>query len=227
MLPLLIFLFGLLFGRLLNFCICRITGERQVTQLSSSCRKYKSSILPKYPIIELITASLFLIMYLKVGFLLQLVNYFLLLSILIVVTFIDLEHYIIPNKVLAYGGVLQLVANFYTHQIPYIDAIAGFFTGGIILLLIAVVSKGGMGGGDIKLAAVLGFFLGWQRVIIVFWVAAVLAAMTGITLIAIKRINRKDVIPFGPFLAVGTVACLLWSQLPLAWGLGLFLQPSK
>lgn len=247
MLTLIIFLFGLIIGSFLNVCIYRIPrGESVVSPPSSCpncgnrlrfpdlipvfsyiclkgrCRTCGNPISFKYPLIELLTGFLFLLMYYRFGPIPQLINYLLLSSILMVVTFIDLEHHLIPNKVLACGAVLQLAVNMFTHQISYIDAGTGFLTGGILLLLIAVISKGGMGGGDIKLAAVLGLFLGWQRVITAFWIAAVMAAVTGLTLIALKKKTRKDAIPFGPFLSAGALAGIIWGRPLLAWYLGIF-----
>lgn len=245
--PTLVFLFGLIIGSFLNVCIYRIPrGESVVSPpsacpkcgkgigltdlipilsyifLKGRCRACGSRISARYPLIELLTGLLFLLMYDAAGSVPQLLNYLLLSSILMVVTFTDLEHHIIPNKVLACGAALQLAINFFTHQIPYIDAAAGFLTGGLTLLLIAIISRGGMGGGDIKLAAVIGLFLGWQQVITAFFVASVIASAVSVTLIVLKRKTRKDHIPFGPFLAAGALVSLLWARPLLSWYLGLF-----
>lgn len=247
MLAFLVFLLGLLIGSFLNVCIYRIPkGESVVFPashcpqclrqlgpldlvpvlsylwLKGRCRSCRAKISPSYALIELFTGLVFWLVYSQTGLTPQLINYLLLSSILVVVTFIDLEHYLIPNKVLAVGALLQLAVNLFTQQISLFDAFVGCLTGGGLLLLIAVASKGGMGGGDVKLAAMLGLFLGWQKVLLAFFIAAILGAVAGLILMALKGKGRKDALPFGPFLAMGAMVTLLWGQQLLDWYLGLY-----
>jgi leader peptidase (prepilin peptidase)/N-methyltransferase len=78
-----------------------------------------------------------------------------------------------------------------------------------LFLLIAVLSRGGMGGGDIKLIAMIGAFLGWQAVLVTIFMAAMLSAVVGLSLILLKQKGRKDPIPFAPFLALGAFVAML------------------
>jgi leader peptidase (prepilin peptidase)/N-methyltransferase len=74
-----------------------------------------------------------------------------------------------------------------------------------------------MGGGDVKLAALIGFFLGWKLALVALFLAVLVATVFGIGLIIIKRKSRKDAIPFGPFLALGAFFSLLWGNLMIFW----------
>lgn len=244
---LIVFILGTVIGSFLNVCIYRIPrGESVVFPgshcpacsrrlgpvdlvpilsylvLRGRCRTCTNRISPRYPLIELLTGVLFLVAWYLTGPVPAVFNYWLLSSILVVVTFIDLEHYLIPNKVIAVGAVLQLVLNFFTHQISLTNAGLGFLVGGGLLLVIALVSRGGMGGGDIKLAALLGLFLGWQNVLLGFFAASLAGALTGILLVALKKKGRKDAVPFGPFLSLGALLSLYAGQQLLDWYLSIY-----
>lgn len=190
--------------------------------LVGKCRHCGEKISPRYLLIELVTGFLFLLMYLHTGLIPQLLNYLLLSAVLVVVAAIDLDHYRIPDKVLITGAALQLVLNFFTHQIGFLDAFYGFAAGGFLVFLIAMVKPDGMGGGDIKLTATLGLFLGWQKILLAFFLACFLGAAVGLVMIAVKRKNLKEAVPFGPFLAVAGISSLLWGQQVLHRYLELF-----
>jgi leader peptidase (prepilin peptidase)/N-methyltransferase len=139
--------------------------------------------------------------------------------LMLAIFFIDLEHQIVPNA-LSYPGVLLglLLA---VPQGRFVDALFASAGAGAFFLLIAIISGGGMGGGDIKLAAMMGAFLGWPRIAVALLFAFVMGAAAGVLLIALRRRSRKDPIPFGPALAVGGVIALLWGRAIVAWYLGL------
>lgn len=247
MIGLFIFILGLAIGSFLNVCIYRIPrresiiltpsacplcgrrlGSRDLIpvlsflSLKGRCRFCQAPVSPRYLIVEISTGFLFLAVYWLAGPVPQLANYLLLVAILIAVSFIDLSHCLISNKVLAAGAVLQLILNFFTRQISFIDAGLGFLAGGSLLLVVAIVSQGGMGGGDIKFASVLGLFLGWQNVILTFFVASLMGTIVGLTLIAVQRKKIKDPLPFGPFLAAAALAALGLGNQGVDWYFGLF-----
>jgi leader peptidase (prepilin peptidase) / N-methyltransferase len=98
-----------------------------------------------------------------------------------------------------------------------IDAMVGLCLGGGLFLLIAVLSRGGMGGGDIKLIAMIGAFLGWQAVLVTILFGAFLGALVGLSLIVMKKKGRKDPVPFGPFLAIGALIAMVWGHDLFSW----------
>jgi leader peptidase (prepilin peptidase)/N-methyltransferase len=144
-------------------------------------------------------------------------TYALLFSTLLVVTFIDLEHKIIPDSITLPGMGLGLLAASTVLPPGFIDSLIGLLLGGGFFYLIAVVSRGGMGGGDIKLIAMIGAFLGWQNVLMTIFVGALAGSVVGIFLMIFRGKGRKYAVPFGPFLALGAVVSLLWNQEILNW----------
>ncbi len=242
---LVVFVFGLLAGSFLNVCIYRIyRGEsivfppsrcpgcdRRLTVIElipvvsfllqrGKCRGCGSVISWRYPLVELLTASIYVLLYAYfpgLEFLLQAFFY----SVLIVIFFIDLEHQIIPNRLvlvmLAFALVLQVVRP----QLPWSSALLGALAGGGFLLLLAVVSKGGMGGGDIKLMTVLGFWFGWQSLLLLMFFSFVGGGLTGVFLLVTRLKGRKDPVPFGPFIVVAALVVGLWGESLLSWYLGL------
>lgn len=135
--------------------------------------------------------------------------------LMLAIFFIDLEHQIVPNALSYPGIVLGLILAI--PQERFADALFAAAGAGALFLLIAIVSGGGMGGGDIKLAAMMGAFLGWPRIAVGLLFAFTLGALAGVLLIAMGRRTRKDPIPFGPALAVGGVIALLWGQAITLW----------
>jgi leader peptidase (prepilin peptidase) / N-methyltransferase len=104
----------------------------------------------------------------------------------------------------------------------WLDSLVGVVLGGGIFLLIIVASRGGMGGGDMKLGAMLGAFLGWKLVLVAILIAILAGGVFAIVVLLLRRKGRKDAVPFGPFLALGGVVSLFWGASLLAWYLGTF-----
>jgi leader peptidase (prepilin peptidase)/N-methyltransferase len=137
---------------------------------------------------------------------------------------------IIPNGTviaLVVIGLLYTVARIifpqaFTIQITWLEALIGFFAASVPLFLVAVLSKGGMGGGDIKLMAAAGIFLGWKGIILAMIVGSVVGAVVSLMLIALKRKKRKDLIPFGPFLCLGILVAAVLGPEIIKWYTGLF-----
>jgi len=147
--------------------------------------------------------------------------YALLFSALIVVSFIDLDHMIVPDRITLPGIALGLVAG--TFLLPrWWESLAGFLLGGGLLYFMAWISpylfgKEGMGGGDIKLLAMIGAFLGWQAVLLTVVLGGILGAVVGVGLITARVITRIDYIPFGPFLSLAAAVAMLYGQEILGW----------
>jgi len=134
---------------------------------------------------------------------------------MLAIFFIDLDHHIIPNAITYPGLVLGLLLAI--PQGRLLEAAASTIGAGGVFLLIAVLSRGGMGGGDVKLAALMGAFLGWPTIAVGLMLAFLLGAAAGLLLLALRRGTRKTAIPFGPALAVGAVVALLAGTSLLQW----------
>jgi leader peptidase (prepilin peptidase)/N-methyltransferase len=158
------------------------------------------------------------------------VFYCLLYSALLVVTGTDLTHKIIPNVVTLPGIVLGLLGAATVLPVGPINALLGVAVGGGILWFLAWVSpylfgKEGMGGGDIKLLAMIGAFLGWKPALLTIMIGSLTGSVIGVSLIALGFMKRDEYIPFGPFLVLGALISMFYAQPLLAWYQGL-LSPS-
>src|SRR6267142_6745603 len=145
-----------------------------------------------------------------------------LLATLVVVTAIDLQHQLIPDVITLPGILVGLVANLATGHVSWLDSVIGIALGGCLFLAIILVSGGGMGGGDMKLGAMLGAFLGWKALVFALFSAVVLGGVVAIALLASGRRGRKDPIPFGPFLAFAGAMSLFWGERIVTWYVGGF-----
>jgi leader peptidase (prepilin peptidase)/N-methyltransferase len=137
-------------------------------------------------------------------------------SVLIPLVVIDLQQQIIPdqlNMTGAIAGLLAIVAS----DITFINALIGAFIGGGLMLLIAVISRGGMGGGDIKMMAWVGLFLGWKLTLLALFLSFLIGGLGSLILILFGIKKRKDFIPFGPFLAIGGFTAYAFGYEILAW----------
>jgi len=190
--------------------------------LRGRCRACGMTIPWRYPLIEAITAGLFVAAYATFGVSALLVPALILLSTLIVITFIDLEHQIIPDVITLPGIVTGVAANLATGAVPWLDSVIGALAAGGLFFAIILISGGGMGGGDMKLAAMLGAFLGWQLTLVAIFLAVVGGGTAAVAILVAGRVGRKDPIPFGPFLAIGGAAGLLWGPRLLTWYLNVF-----
>jgi leader peptidase (prepilin peptidase)/N-methyltransferase len=187
--------------------------------LRGRCRACREPISVRYPLVELLAAAGVTAAWVTSDNLLGAAAGILFVLLLLAIFFVDLEHQIVPNA-LSYPGLLLglLLA---IPQGRFVDALFAAAGAGALFLLIAIISGGGMGGGDIKLAAMMGAFLGWPRIAVALLFAFVLGAGVGVLLIALRRRSRKDPIPFGPALAVGGVIALFWGRAIMLWYLSL------
>jgi len=180
--------------------------------LLGKCRHCKGPISLRYPVVELSVGLLFLASYHLYGFPLFLI-YAAWLTSFVVITFIDLDHQIIPDLI-SLPGIVYGLAFSALGLIPVAitDSLAGALLGGALFYLIAILSRGGMGGGDIKFIAMIGSFLGWQKVLLTIFLSSLAGSIVGILLMALGKKGRKSKIPYGPFLALGAVISLFWGD---------------
>jgi leader peptidase (prepilin peptidase) / N-methyltransferase len=244
--PLNMFLFGLIIGSFCNVVVyrlprgksiilpgsqCRACGKAISIKdniplisyfiLGARCRFCKEHISFRYPAVEFIVGLLFVLIWLKFGFGITFVVYAILASTLLVVALIDYDHKIIPNIITLPGMIIGLGLSTWALPITLIDSFAALLLGGGLFYLIALFFKGGMGGGDIKLIAMIGSFLGWQGTLFTIFSGALLGSLVGITLMLLGRKGRKDKVPFGPFLSCGAILFLLSGKELIKWYLNL------
>jgi leader peptidase (prepilin peptidase)/N-methyltransferase len=136
---------------------------------------------------------------------------------LLIVSFIDLQHKIIPDVITLPGIIAGVVASLLLTPVGVVSSILGVVLGGGLFFLVAVISRGGMGGGDIKLIAMIGAFLGWQAVLMTIFLGTFTGAVVGLALMLLGKKGRKDMVPFGPFLALGALLAMVWGQDMLLW----------
>jgi len=187
--------------------------------LRAHCRNCNEPISWRYPLVELVSGLLFLAVFAKVGFqwTAELLPYLFMVTVLIIVSAIDLQQQIIPNKVmypsivvaLAAMGAVSLVRGDY-HIIT--DSLIGFAVIAVPWALLAMVFPRGFGMGDAKLAAFTGIILGWRSEVVGFFIGILLGAIISVILMAAGKKSRKSRIPFGPFLAAGALIALFWGQ---------------
>ncbi|MGI6685042.1 MAG: prepilin peptidase [Bacillota bacterium] len=231
---LIIFVLGLIIGSFNNLCIDRIPrgesiifppsrcencGERlkpidlipvlSYFFLQRKCRHCHASLSWRDPVIEILTGLLFVIIYYCFPSVERFLPYVTFGSILVIISFIDLDCFRIPDSLIITGLIIGTGFNIFFYFIYWSQAIIGFLVGGGTLLLIALASGGGMGGGDIKLGAMIGFYLGWQGFLLTLFLGALFASIVGIFCIISKKKSKKDAIPFGPFLSMGAIINLI------------------
>jgi leader peptidase (prepilin peptidase)/N-methyltransferase len=158
-----------------------------------------------------------LLIFWKFGLSLQYLCAFLFVCSLIAITFIDLDHQIIPDVISLPGIPIFFLAAVFVMNLRFFDAFLGFLIGGGILYTIAFVyelitKREGMGGGDIKLLAMIGSFLGWQSLLFVLLISSFAGAFVGITIMIVKGQDMKYAVPFGPFLSLGAVTYLFFGN---------------
>jgi leader peptidase (prepilin peptidase)/N-methyltransferase len=244
-------LFGALVGSFLNVCIHRLPRRESIAWpgshcptcahsiawydniplfsyliLNGRCRHCAVRIPVRYPVIEALNAIGYLTLLWFFGPGWPTVAYGALYSALLVVAGTDLSHKIIPNAITVPGIVVGLLSAATILPLGLVNGLIGLLVGGGILWVLAWASpylfgKEGMGGGDIKLLAMIGAFLGWKPALMTIMVGSLLGSVVGISLIAARLMKREDYIPFGPFLVCGALVALFFGQSLLEWYQGL------
>lgn len=190
--------------------------------LGGRCRTCRRPISLQYPLVETATGVLYVLSVYFWGPGLHAVRTAVFGSLLIVAGVIDARHRIIPDVVTLPGFGVGLLLSALDPSVGLWSSLAGAALGGGLLLAVAVVSAGGMGGGDIKLAAMMGAFLGWAGLIVGLLAALVSGALVGGALVLAGVKGRKDLMAFGPFLAAGGLLAALYGPLVTTWYLGTF-----
>lgn len=247
-----ILMFGLLIGSFLNVCIYRIPRGESVVFPGSRCpycgaRLKPADLVPvvsflllkgrcrycsrliswRYPFVEVLTACLIWLFYRHYGITLTWAYYAFIGCILIVVSFIDLSHQEIPNGLVLVLMVAGLAAKLAGIGAGFIDGLYGLLAGGAPPALIAVISvlalrREGMGGGDIKLMAAVGWCLGWRLTAMALVLSIYIGGVVSIMLLCLKIKGRKDYIPYGPFIALSTIISMIWGERILHWYISSF-----
>lgn len=188
--------------------------------LRGRCRQCRAPIAWRYPLVEALTGALFALVAWTRGLSAELPAALFLTAALVAITAIDLDHQLIPDVITLPGIVVGLAASALTGRPSWLESVLGVVVGGGLFFLIIVLSGGGMGGGDMKLGAMLGAFLGWKAGLLAVFAAVLAGGALAVVLLALGRKGRKDPVPFGPFLALGGLLALLWGEPLLAWYLG-------
>jgi leader peptidase (prepilin peptidase) / N-methyltransferase len=243
----LIFLFGLCIGSFLNVCIYRIPESKSIVSppsmcpgcgnpvkcydnipvlsfivLLGKCRNCNEPISFRYPVVELLTGLFAVSVFLKFGTGMETPVYFLFIATLLVITFIDIDHRIIPDVISLPGIVLFFIASLAIPAISIRDSVIGILAGGGILFVIAelyfrITGKEGMGGGDVKLLAMIGALIGWQGVLFTIFASSLIGTIIGIMFMLLQGKNLKLAIPFGPFLSIGAVVYVFFGNEFINW----------
>lgn len=195
--------------------------------LKGKCAKCGAPFSIRYPLIEFLTASLFAVVYFYYGQTWTTLEYLILVWALIVCTFIDLEHMILPDIFTLGGIVVAFLGAILNPERTVMDAVLGFAFGGGIFWLIAYVyyvmtGREGLGGGDIKLLAWLGTLLGWKSIPFIILSSSVFGSIVGIYVSRKSDDKLKAVIPFGPFIALGALLYILGLKSAGLWYVDLF-----
>jgi leader peptidase (prepilin peptidase)/N-methyltransferase len=196
--------------------------------LAGRCRSCRSRINLRYPVVEILTAIIFVAHYEVFGLTALLVVRLLFACALIVLFAIDLEHQILPNVITLPGIVGGLILSL-VFPPGVLDAALGVLLGGGVLWLIGeayyrVAGQEGMGGGDVKMLAMVGAFLGWKQVILTLIVSSIAGSLLGLLLILSRRGNMKQALPFGTFIAIGALLSSLVGERIVQWYAGMFVM---
>lgn len=240
------FIFGLVFGSFFNVvglrvpkgesivrppshctnCQRRLTYQDLVPVLSflflkGKCRSCDEIIRWIYPLMELLTGGFFALAYLELGLKPELIIALLFISMLIIITVSDIAYMLIPNRILLFFGVLLAVGRIFIQTDPWWNSIVGAIGGFLILLLVSILSKGGIGGGDIKLFFIIGLVLGIFSTLLALFLASVIGLIAGAILLIYRKQGRKTPIPFGPSIAVASILAYFYGEQILEWYMNL------
>lgn len=236
-----VFTFGLIWGSFFNVCILRLPLDKSLIPpshcvhcktkilwyhnvpvlsflwLKGKCAACKTKISLQYPLVEVATAFLFLWLFYKYGLTIRFFSYTVFASALLVISVIDLHHQIIPDEISLPGIVVGFVFALITHDLVWWESLLGAFLGGGVFFLVAwgyelITKREGLGGGDVKLLAMIGAWLGYQSLLPVIILSSALGSVVGIVLMLRYKKDLKAAIPFGPFLAAAALLYLQWGE---------------
>jgi leader peptidase (prepilin peptidase)/N-methyltransferase len=244
------FVFGTVIGSFLNVCIHRLPQGKSIVvppshcprcktpirfydniplvsfiMLQGRCRKCHNPISLRYPLVEFLMGLFSLILLLQFGISTLYLIYLAFFAALTLVSFIDLPHRIIPDVISLPGIAIGLIISFLHPQMSFKDSLIGVLLGGGTLYVVAsvyhlVTKREGMGGGDVKLLAMIGAFIGWKGVLFTILCSSFIGTLVGITLMLVSSADSKYAVPFGPFLSLGAIIYVLWGEALITWYLG-------
>ena len=242
-----VFLFGLCVGSFLNVCIHRIPESKSIVYpgsmcpscgerirfydniplmsfllLRGRCRNCRTPISLRYPLVELLSAAMAVWVAAAYGLTPAAAVTYGFIAVLIVITFIDIDHRIIPDVLSLPGIAVFFLAARLLPSVTWVDSLIGILAGGGSLFLVAwlyhlITRKEGMGGGDIKLLAMIGAMIGWKGVLFTIFASSAAGTAVGLIVMLITRQNMKLAVPFGPFLALGAVVYLFFGPQVIQW----------
>ena len=241
------FVLGLILGSFLNVCIHRIPLRQSIVNppshcpgcgqkirfydniplisyivLLGKCRQCRQPIPLRYPLVELIMGLLSLSLYFKYHMHYLYFLFLIFTGALLVISFIDLQHQIIPDIISIPGILLGFLISVFFDHITWYDSLIGILGGGGALFLVAVIfekvtGKEGMGGGDVKLLAMIGAWMGWKSLPFVVLASSFSGLILGGGSLLLARRGLRSTIPFGPFLALGALAYLFFGHEIMGW----------
>ena len=237
---LMFFIFGLIFGSFYNVCIYLIPAEKSVVMgrshcgncdhvlgpldmvpvlsyllLRGKCRHCGVSFSPRYALVELLTGLLFALTFYLTGLDIVLIPRLVMVSLLIIITFIDIDHMIIPFRLTVTGGILAVIWQIYSGSQSWTSIALGFVLG--FGLLAIFVFFGGMGGGDAFLGGMFGLYFGLSQTFALLMVSFIIGGIFSIFVLLTGRRKRHEKLPFGPFLALAGFIVLFWGPQLLQW----------
>jgi leader peptidase (prepilin peptidase)/N-methyltransferase len=240
-------LFGLVIGSFLNVCIDRLPAKKSLAYppshcdachhplsikdlfpvisylwLRGKCRYCGARIPVRVPCVELGTGVLLAFLFWHYGLTWQFPLIAFYSCVLLVLAFIDLEHRLLLNSIIYPTAIIAFIIGFFLPEFNIYKGVLGGVTGFAILLIIGIIFRGGMGFGDIKLAGLMGLMTGFPNIFVALMGGIILGGLLAIALLTLKKKGRKDMIPFGPFLALGTLVALLYGNQIIHWYLSLF-----
>lgn len=240
-------LLGLALGSFLNVCIYRIPLKKSIINPPSSCphcgqrvkfydniplvsylfllgrcRHCRHPISWQYPVVEALTGALSIALFIRYGFSYQYVVFLLFTAALVTISFIDLHHQIIPDVLSLPGIVVGLAVSPLFSHLSWLDSVIGMIAGGGSLYLVAVIyhrltGKEGMGGGDVKLLAMIGAWMGWQSLPLIVLISSLIGAIIGATFLLLAGKGLRVRIPFGPFLSLGALLYFFFGPQLTSW----------
>ena len=241
------FLVGLALGSFMNVVIYRMPLKKSIIRPASSCpncgKKIKfydniplvsyllllgkcryclRPISLRYPAVEVLTGLLSLALFIRYGLSYQYIFYLLFTATLVTISFIDLQHQIIPDVLSLPGVVVGLATTFILDNISWLDSLIGIICGGGVLFLVAVVyerltGRQGMGGGDVKLLAMIGAWMGWRSLALILLISSLTGAVIGLVFLLTTGKGYRVRIPFGPFLSLGALLYFFFGPQLMSW----------
>lgn len=241
------FCLGLCIGSFLNVCISRLPLGQSIVSpgsrcpacgmpiafydnipvvswllLKASCRSCGQPIAFRYPLVEIAAGVIAVLVVMQFGPGVSALIYFLFICALLTVSVIDLDHRIIPDSISLPGIAAGFGASFLLPEITWIQSLGGILAGGGILYAVALgyflfTGNDGMGGGDIKLLAMIGAFIGWKGVFFTIFTASLTGTLIGVVAMLAAGKNLKFAVPFGPFLSLGAVFYVFFGQVVIEW----------